>query len=258
MRIPRTLIALILAAACHEGFIAPPAFAGWWIAGTAVGPDETTGVPGVRVTLFPSEIASTTDEYGNFLVAWDGKRGYLTVQAPGADLCKRLALWEKPTAEADSTLDLGQIVVSPTHRFSGRGRPLAPRGTVPPDSLDLPGPQPGTPERYWMVFRVVTDLYGTPTTVDRYEGEDGPAELQAHLIAWLRGIHWTVNRETLCGLEDPFRTMFPMTYWWRDGRWIFLPDGGPTKAQKQVLEKAGRQLNIEGLSAPVDSTQIPK
>ncbi|MFN8547327.1 MAG: hypothetical protein U0527_04985 [Candidatus Eisenbacteria bacterium] len=51
--------------------------------------------------------------------------------------------------------------------------------------------------RYWMIFRVVTDLYGAPTTVDHYGGDQGPPELQAALIAWLKGVKWRVNRETL-------------------------------------------------------------
>ena len=219
--------------------------AAWTITGTATREDGATGLTGVKVVLYPGEVETTTDDNGDFLLPWDGTRGYLTVQATGVDLCKRLALWPKEKTDADSTLDLGPVVALPTGRYFGQGKPVPPRGTYPPDSLQIAGPEAGKPDRYWMVFRIVTDIYGAPTAVDRFAGEEGPPALQAAVADWLKSVKWKVNRETACGLADPFRTMMPVTYWWRDGRWIFLPEGGPTKAQTLQMKTAGQRLDRE-------------
>lgn len=228
--------------------------ASWTITGTATREDGVTGLTGVKVVLYPGELATQSDDNGDFILPWDGSQGYLTVQAEGSDFCKRLALWPKAKTDADSTMDLGAVTAVRTGRYFGRGKPVFPQGELPPDSLHIAGPAAGQPDRYWMIFRIVTDLYGTPTLVDHYGGDQGPPELQSTIIAWLKGVKWRVNRETLCDLDEPFRTMMPLSYWWVDGQWINLPDAGPSKSRQAQINSATQRINNELLKSGPDST----
>lgn len=257
MKQRKVVLASVLALCCVTG----AAWAEWTITGTATTEDNFTGVEGVIVKLHPTGTEMTTDANGDFLMSWTGEKAYLTLTNPLADpLCKRIALFPKPATRADSTLDLGGTVMVPTTRWAGRGKAMPPPGSMPPDSIRIAGPATGEPDSYWMVMRIVTDMYGTPTSIDQYDGEMAPAHLQAVVIDWLRSIPWIVHRETACDLDDPFRTMVPVTYWYRDGMWQLLPNRGRTRKEGQELREASKR-DLQGLppgSAPVDSGIVPR
>ncbi len=208
----------------------PTATAGWTIVATAVEGDGATPVADARFTLFPDSLDFVSDEHGHILIPWDGRRGYIHVRAPEEPFCKRIALYGKPTAEADSTLDLGLIVSVPSRRPVSRGKAIAASGSVAPDTIRAAGPLPGEPDRCWMIMLVVTDLYGQPTVVEQYNTDElAPEGLRRAVVEFLRSLTWQVNLESPCADAEPFRNMVPFTYWWRDGVWLLAPNTGSQK-----------------------------
>lgn len=222
---------LLFLAALSVASSLPAARAAWTIVATAVEGDGATPVQDARFTLFPDSLEFVSDEHGHVLIPWDGRRGYIHVRAPEEDpFCKRIALYGKPTVEADSTLDLGRIVSVPSRRPVSRGKAVAAPGSVAPDTIRAPGPAAGEPDRCWMIMLVVTDLYGQPTQVEQYNTDElAPEGLRREVVAFLRSLTWQVNLESPCADAEPFRNMVPFTYWWRDGLWLLAPNTGSQK-----------------------------
>ncbi len=209
--------------------LAPAAHAGWTIAGTVIGVDLMTGTPDIRVTVFPDDIAALTDNYGNFLLSWSGKQGYLTFETKTSDgkpWCKRYTLRPRAATQADSLLDLGQIRVITTMPVNMAQKPTRLPNVLPPAELALPGPAAGQPDSLWMLVKYEVDMYGHLTSAAQTGGPTAPPAMLDAITQWLRSVDWQVSAETRCNEESKFMGTEPFPYAWRDGVWKYTAPGG--------------------------------
>ncbi len=217
------------------------ACAGFTLVGTAVTQDSWTGVPNVRVTLFPESLTVVTDSEGDFFIPWKGTRGWLTFVASeknpdGKDWCKRYTLFPHKATKADSTIDIGRIYVTPGARLSDAPAPIRPTGTEIPPILHVAGPKAGQSDSCWVRVRYFTDPWGKAGKVEQIGGDAEPRQVIDAITRWIRSVPWKVGLETRCWEKEPISAILPFGYVWQDTGWVYTPSMKP---------RGQRPLNVD-------------
>jgi hypothetical protein len=208
-------------------WLLPTAASAWLLTGTTVRFDNVTAVPGVRITLFPDSLVTVSDAQGDFLLTWSGERGYLTLVAreknrDGSEWCKRLVLPARNKTRADSTYDVGPVIVMPDMALSGATAPTRANGVHPP-RIQAPAPAPGERDSCDFWVRWTTDLWGHTREVAQVKGDTKPTQILEGVFDWIRNFPWTVARESRCGVEPPFAGRERFVYAWSDSGWTYVP-----------------------------------
>jgi hypothetical protein len=199
------------------------------IAGTTVTPHDNKPVPRVRITVVPESTVTFTDVDGDFLVAWSGREGWITLipeerARDGSEWCKSIVLREHPPVVQDViTLDLGLITVMPRAQIGYTQVPTAPPSHPRPGLLRVQGPEPGEPDTCRMQVSYATDLWGRITRVEVSGGDQPPLGLKDAIFSWIRSVPWTVAAETPCNSPEPFKAREWMNYAWADSAWVQIP-----------------------------------
>jgi hypothetical protein len=201
--------------------------AAWTIIGTAVTEDSWTGVPDVRVTIFPESISVTTDTQGDFFLPWKGTKGWITFVPPqnrNEGWCKSYTLFPRRTTKADSTLDIGRIFIV-TKRLPLSPPPTRPAGVEIPAVLHVSGPKAGQSDSLWVRMRYHTDLWGKAgrCEVMNPDNAEAPQVIDA-LTKWIRSVTWKVDLEARCGEAEPISGIQPFGYVWQDTAWVYTPN----------------------------------
>jgi hypothetical protein len=211
------------------------------LAGTAVGPDLFTPVPGARITVMPESTATYTDADGDFLLPWNGRDGWITVvpaerSRDGSEWCKRVVLRGILGQPHDPMVNLGQVLVTPRARLNYLPTPVMPSSCERPASIRAPGPRAGEPDTCRVYLNYAADLWGRITRVNIAGGDDAPAGLRTALFNWIESIPWIVAPETACGPAEPFQANKWMDYAWADTAWVKI---APPPSRKPVGSLGG-------------------
>jgi hypothetical protein len=209
--------------------------------GTTVDVNGVQPAPGVRVTLWPAGNTALSDSDGDFLLDWDGSRGWLTLVPPDSMLtgslwCKRYALSPLEDPEPPPTRDLGLITVSGRARLAYLKVLGRPKDLFRPDSLDLPGPPPGQSDTCHVVVHYEADIWGRVTKAERIDGDTQPKGLVDAIVDWGKHVEWVVPVETSCDGTPPFSSNDEATYVWNGRTWTFLD-----RVQLRLLEVQRRR-----------------
>jgi hypothetical protein len=199
------------------------------IAGTTVTPHDSKPVPRVRITVMPESTVTFTDVDGDFLVAWSGREGWITLipeerTRNGSEWCKSVVLREHPPEVQDViALDLGLITVMPRAQIGYMQVPTAPPSHPRPALLRVPGPKPGEPDTCRMQVSYGADIWGRTTRVEISSGDQPSLGLKDAVFSWIRSVPWTVAAETPCNTPEPFKAREWMDYAWADSAWVQIP-----------------------------------
>lgn len=210
------------------GLAGGEARAQWTLTGTAVTPDARAGVPDVTVTLHPdSSVRAITDADGDFLLPWDGRKGWITLipAQPGPDgkpWCKRRVFAAAEPGAEPGLVDLGPVIVSPRTRFAYQTQATPPRDTPRPRILRLPPPAQGEADTCRFRIRFQADPWGKATTADDLQADPAPEALRKAVLAWVLDVTWGVPAETICGPEAPYTGIDEVYYAWHDSVWVQL------------------------------------
>lgn len=199
-----------------------PAFT---LTGTTVTPDGKTPVPRARVTVMPESTITFTDIDGDFLVAWSGRQGWITVVPEelgrdGKEWCKRVAIHGRPPESRDTMVDLGMITVMPKAQVGYQKVPTLPQAYRRPASMRAPGPGPGEPDTCRVQVSYATDIWGHITRVEITGGTQAPSGLKDQIFSWIRSIPWVVAAESSCDSSEPFKNLEWMDFAWADTAWV--------------------------------------
>lgn len=215
---------LFIACALASLLLAAPAGAARiTLLGTTVQADGVKPTVGARVTLWPQGITTWSDRDGDFLIDWDGARGWLTFVPPDSMLtgtvwCKRLVLHPAEDAAA-GTKDLGMIRVTGRARLTYQTQLSLPPDGGRPDSLNLPGPAPGEPDSCYLRLHLEGDIWGRVTTLEQLDGNKEPRRLVEAILEWERNVAWVVPAESSCEADPPFSSVDEIRYVWSGTTW---------------------------------------
>jgi hypothetical protein len=227
------------------GLSAPAQAARITLLGTTVDADGVKPSVGVRVTLWPQGFSTLSDRDGDFLIDWDGSRGWLTLVPPdsmltGSRWCKRLAL-DPADDSASPTKDLGLIRVMGRARLVYQKHPTLPTGTGRPDSLNLPGPAPGDSDTCQVRLRFDADIWGHVTRIELLEGDARPPAVVEAILDWVRHVDWVVPAESTCDEEIPFASIEDIRYVWSGTTWRHFDPVEHRMEQTRRQREARRQ-----------------
>jgi hypothetical protein len=192
------------------------------IVGTCVEADVTQGAPDIHVMFVPDSTTAITDSEGDFLLTWSGRAGFLQIERPNGNACRRIAV---SAAETEENLDLG-FVRAP--RGVASRTPELRKGSALPDSVSAPDPPPDS-NRYWFLIRATFDLWGNLLDVTKQSGDPAtPEVLVAAAEAWADTAAWEFRREASCE-DPPFEATIPVASYWSSSAqaWIRDPDNRP-------------------------------
>jgi len=220
----RAWTTLALTSLALAGFV-PVARAAWTIVGTTTQMDGNSGYASVRVTVYPDSQVAVSDEHGDFIVSWSGRRGWVAMVAPekgpnNQDWCLRFALPARPIGHADSTLDIGSWRIYPRTAVQAPFPPSAPPGQAMLPRLRLPGPRGGEPSQYRQELRVSVDIWGRASRITEAAGAPEPVRVRDALKDHLNKLAWVVQSDTPCGDLAPFSVDLRCFYQWQDSVWV--------------------------------------
>jgi hypothetical protein len=198
------------------------------IAGTTVTSDGRTPVPRVRITIMPESTVTFTDIDGDFLAAWNGHEGWITVipeerDRNGGEWCKRVVLREATAENPGPIVDVGMITVMAKAQVGYHNGLVAPPSHRRPTSMHAPGPKPGEPDTCRVQLSYAANVWGRITRIEVSGGEEPPPGLRDAIFSWIRSVPWTVASESPCDTPEPFQTRQWLDYAWADSAWVEIP-----------------------------------